>query len=362
VLALLIDARPTLDPQGWTAELPPMDLFGTLLFQVAGQQLSVAATRRTLGRIEMLFGGRLPSPAELLKVPQDSLRQAGLSWRKVATLRDLAERLSDGRLDPDILSNLPDDEVIAALTTIPGIGPWTAQGVLILALRREDAVLPGDLALRKAIQGAYELDHLPSQAEVLAIAEKWRPYRSVATSYLFSAVFDGPTRRRPPPAQVEGRTTYTKGRTSMSSDNEQLIRRAYQLAEDKDVDGFVAAFTEDGTFTDESIEVVYRGPDEIGKTVEIYATAFPDMHRELYQMYSTGDIVVVQLALQGTHLGPLGLPRGTIPPTGKKMNAPCCDVFELENGKIKRFDCYPEGSVVLTQLGVIGNLDAVLGH
>jgi DNA-3-methyladenine glycosylase II len=192
VLARLIDARPTFDPQGWMAELPEMDLFGALLFQVTGQQLSVAATRRTLGRIELLFGGRLPSPAELLSVPQDVLRQAGLSWRKVATLRELAEQLSDGRLDPDMLSNLPDDEVVAALTTIPGIGPWTAQGALILALRREDVVLPGDLALRKAIKRAYELDHLPDQAEVLAIAEKWRPYRSVATSYLFSAAFDEP--------------------------------------------------------------------------------------------------------------------------------------------------------------------------
>jgi DNA-3-methyladenine glycosylase II len=192
VLARLIDARPTFDPQGWMAELPAMDLFGALLFQVAGQQLSVAATRRTLGRIEMLFGGRLPSPAELLEVPPESLRQAGLSWRKVTTLRDLAEHFSDGRLDPDILNKLPDDDVIAALTAISGIGPWTAQGALILALGREDVVLPGDLALRKAVRRAYELDHLPSQAEVLAIAEKWRPYRSLATSYLFSAVFDGP--------------------------------------------------------------------------------------------------------------------------------------------------------------------------
>ncbi len=192
VLARLIDARPTFDPQGWMAELPPMDLFGALLFQVAGQQLSVAATRRILGRIEILFGGRLPSPAELLGVPPESLRQTGLSWRKVTTLRDLAEHLSDGRLDPNILSKLPDDEVIAGLTAIPGIGPWTVQGALILALRREDVVLPGDLALRKAVQRAYELDHLPAQAEVLAIAEKWRPYRSVATSYLFSAAFDGP--------------------------------------------------------------------------------------------------------------------------------------------------------------------------
>jgi DNA-3-methyladenine glycosylase II len=190
VLARLIDARPNFDPQGWMAELPAMDLFGTLLFQVTGQQLSVVATRRILARIETLFGGHLPSPAELLEVPPESLRQAGLSWRKVATLRDLAEHFLDGRLDPDTLSKLPDDEVIAALTTISGIGPWTAQGALILALGREDVVLPGDLALRKAIKRAYVLDHLPSQAEVLAIAEKWRPFRSVATGYLFSAAFD----------------------------------------------------------------------------------------------------------------------------------------------------------------------------
>jgi DNA-3-methyladenine glycosylase II len=192
VLARLIDARPTFDPQGWLAGLAPMDLFGALLFQVAGQQLSVASTRRTVGRIEMLFGGHLPSPAALLEVPPESLRQAGLSWRKVATLRDLAEHFSDRRLDPEILSRLPDDEVIEALTTIPGIGPWTAEGALILAFRRQDVVLPGDLALRKAVRRAYQLDHLPSQAEMLAIAEKWRPYRSVATSYLFSADFDGP--------------------------------------------------------------------------------------------------------------------------------------------------------------------------
>jgi ketosteroid isomerase-like protein len=148
----------------------------------------------------------------------------------------------------------------------------------------------------------------------------------------------------------------------MSEENEQTIRNAYKLAEDKNVPGFVDAFTPDGTFTDESIEVTYRGPNELGKTVEIYAAAFPDMHRELFRFYSTGDTVVVQLALQGTHLGPLALPRGVIPATGKRMNAPCCDVFELVNGKIKRFDCYPSGSVVLTQLGVLGNLDAVLVH
>jgi SnoaL-like polyketide cyclase len=96
----------------------------------------------------------------------------------------------------------------------------------------------------------------------------------------------------------------------------------------------------------------------LGQTVENYALAFPDMHRELCRFYSTGNIVVVQLALQGTHLGPLKMPGGMLKPTGKWMNAPCADVFELVHGKIKRFDCYPSGTVVLTQLGVLENLSA----
>jgi DNA-3-methyladenine glycosylase II len=88
------------------------------------------------------------------------------------------------------LSTLPDEELMTELTAIPGIGPWTVQGALLVALQREDVVLPGDLALRKAVQAAYGLDHLPSQQEVLNIAEKWRPHRSLATSYLFSAAFE----------------------------------------------------------------------------------------------------------------------------------------------------------------------------
>jgi ketosteroid isomerase-like protein len=148
----------------------------------------------------------------------------------------------------------------------------------------------------------------------------------------------------------------------MALDNEQIVRNAYQIAEVKDIAGWVAAFTDDGTFTDNSIGVTYRGPgsDGLSWPVKNMARAFSDMHRELHQVYLSGDIVVVQLLLQGTHDGPFSIPNGTLPPTGKRMDAPCCDVFELADGKIKRFDCYPEGSVILTQLGVIGNLGAAL--
>jgi hypothetical protein len=84
------------------------------------------------------------------------------------------------------------------------------------------------------------------------------------------------------------------------------------------------------------------------------------MHRELYDVYLDGDIVVVQLALQGTHDGPLSLPQGILPPTGNQMDAPCCDVFKLKDGRLQVFDCYPSGTVILSQLGVLGNLSEVL--
>ena len=133
--------------------------------------------------------------------------------------------------------------------------------------------------------------------------------------------------------------------------NEAAIRNAYQVAENKDVAGWIRCFTETGTFTDESIGVTYRG-EELGRTVEVYAAAFPDMHRELFRFFEAGDTVIVELALQGTHKGPLALPAGTVPATGKRMDAPCCDVFRLVDGKIQSFNCYPSGTIILAQLGV----------
>jgi hypothetical protein len=139
--------------------------------------------------------------------------------------------------------------------------------------------------------------------------------------------------------------------------NEEIIRNLYRVAEVKDVSGFVNLFTEDGYFYDVSAGQKYYGQD-IGKTVDIYALAFPDMHRELYSVYTSGDRVIVELSLNGTHKGPLELPAGTIPPTGKEIHAPCCDVFQLVNGKVKSFHCYTAATILLGQLGVLGNLGA----
>lgn len=189
VIAALIDTNPDYDPDAWLEELPEMDAFGVLIFQVIGQQLSVAATRTLLGRLLDRFGGHLPSPERLLAADPESIRGAGLSSRKVQTLRELAERFVDGRLKLDELERLSDEDVVARLTEVPGVGRWTAEGFLAIALHRDDVVLPGDLALRKAIQRAYGLDHLPGQAEVVAIAEAWRPYRSLAVNYLFASLY-----------------------------------------------------------------------------------------------------------------------------------------------------------------------------
>lgn len=190
VLARVIDAHPDFRPRAWLDELPRLDAFRTLIFQVVGQQLSVRATRTIVSRIEQRFGGQLPSPEELLAADPHVLREAGLSARKGATLRALAERFVDGRLSDEALAEMTDDEIETALTEVSGIGPWTAHGFLIVALDRPDVLLSGDLALRHAVQKLYGLDHLPSEAEMVEMAEHWRPYRSLAVAYLFASEFD----------------------------------------------------------------------------------------------------------------------------------------------------------------------------
>ena len=175
VLGRVIDAHPGFRPRAWMDELPPLDAFGTLIFQVVGQQLSVASTRAIVARIEELFGGRMPTPTELLATDPQVLRTAGLSARKGATIRALAERFVDGRLSDERLAGMDDDEVEAALTEVPGIGPWSAHGFLLVALDRPDVFLTGDIALRRAIQRLYGFDHVPTENELSDLSDRWRP-------------------------------------------------------------------------------------------------------------------------------------------------------------------------------------------
>ena len=186
VMARLIDAHPDFRPRAWLDELPPLDAFGTLVFQVLGQQLSVAATRRILSRLVENFGGRLPSPAELLAADSQVLRDSGMSARKGATLRAIAVRFVHGSLSDELLAGMSDDEVEAELTDVPGVGPWTAHGFLLIALDRPDVFLPGDVALRRAVERAYGFDYTPTANEMDQLAQRWRPYRSLGVAYLFA--------------------------------------------------------------------------------------------------------------------------------------------------------------------------------
>jgi DNA-3-methyladenine glycosylase II len=193
VLARLIDARPDFRPRAWMDELPPLDAFGTLVFQVAGQQLSVASTRAIIRHLEERFGDRMPSAKELLAADPQVLREAGFSGRKAQTLRALAERFVDGRLSDEALAGMTDEDVEATLTEVSGIGLWTARGFLLVALDRPDVFLSGDLALRRSIQRAYGFDDLPTDEEVAEVSDRWRPYRSLAVSYLFSSEYEDGT-------------------------------------------------------------------------------------------------------------------------------------------------------------------------
>jgi DNA-3-methyladenine glycosylase II len=183
-MATLVDAEPGLDPDGLLDGLPS-DLWGALVLQVIGQQLSREAAAAILARLEALHGGRLPTSAELLGTDAQTLRRIGLSRAKSMYLHDLAERLEDGRLDLERLQTLDDDAARTELTQVKGVGRFTADGVLMLALRRPDVWPAADLALRRAVERVWGLEAPASVAQVDALGERFRPWRTLAATYLY---------------------------------------------------------------------------------------------------------------------------------------------------------------------------------
>jgi DNA-3-methyladenine glycosylase II len=186
-MAELVDAEPGLDPDGLFDGLPS-DLWGALVLQVIGQQLSLAAAAAILTRLEALQGGQMPTPAELLATDAETLRGIGMSRAKAVYLHDLAARLEDGRLDLDRLSILDDNAARTALTEVKGVGRFTADGVLMLALRRPDVWPAADLALRRSVERTWGLDPPASVQQVDALGERFRPWRTLAAAYLYSSV------------------------------------------------------------------------------------------------------------------------------------------------------------------------------
>ena len=183
----LVSAQPVLDPDRLFDGLPS-DLWGALVLQVIGQQLSLAAAAAILTRLEALHGGRMPTPAALLATDAETLRGIGMSRAKGVYLHDLAARLEDGRLDLDRLSILDDDGARTALTEVKGVGRFTADGVLMLAQRRPDVWPAADLALRRSVERIWGLDPPASVAQVDALGERFRPWRTLAAAYLYSSI------------------------------------------------------------------------------------------------------------------------------------------------------------------------------
>jgi len=186
VMRSLIDANPNLNPDAWREAQPVKGIFQALLFQIVGQQISVSALHAIYGRLCAIFPGAKPDPETLAHINIEVLRNIGLSKRKAEYVIDLARRTARGELDN--LANLSHNEARDKLVALKGIGPWTADGALLIAFGLPDVLVSGDLVMRKAVQQAYGLTQLPTEKEVEAIGERWRPHRSLAAAYLFDSL------------------------------------------------------------------------------------------------------------------------------------------------------------------------------
>jgi DNA-3-methyladenine glycosylase II len=170
----------------------PDDAYGVLVRSITGQQLSTKAAATIYGRLTEMYGGRTPTPEEILDTDPDQLRAVGLSHAKAAYLRDLAEHIVDGELPVDELAQLPDATVAALLMAIKGLGRWTVDMFLMFHLGRPDILPVGDLGIRKAVQIQYGLKELPKPAEIEQIGEGWRPHRTLASLYLWESLDNRP--------------------------------------------------------------------------------------------------------------------------------------------------------------------------
>jgi DNA-3-methyladenine glycosylase II len=186
VMGRLIDQLEPVDLATWRARWS-LDRFGSLARAIVGQQIATGAASAIFGRLQALIADRDPAVA-IAAASDPELRAVGLSAAKAASLRDLAARTLDGRLDLEKVGDLTDDEAHDQLTAVRGIGDWTADLFLLGQLGRPDVLPAGDLGIRRAVQAAYYLDRVPDETEVRRLGEAWRPNRSLATAYLYSSL------------------------------------------------------------------------------------------------------------------------------------------------------------------------------
>jgi DNA-3-methyladenine glycosylase II len=173
------------------ADAQHTDPLQALLHAIVSQQLSTRAAATISSRFEALYGG-VPTPAQIAATSDEQLRAVGLSMQKIGYIRDLCRRIDDGSLPLAALDTMSDDEVVAALTEVKGIGRWTAEMFLMFRLHRPDVLPVGDLGIVKAVQKAYRLRKMPTPERLTRIGESWRPYRSIACWYLWASLKNKP--------------------------------------------------------------------------------------------------------------------------------------------------------------------------
>ena len=168
----------------YSADLDP---FQELLRSIVYQQLSGHAAASILNRVLGLFDSNFPTPAALLQTADDQLRSCGLSWSKIRAVKDLADKTSENLLPaPKDIAGMSSEELIKAFSTVRGIGPWTVE-MLLISMGRPDILPATDLGVRRGFSVAYETGELPTPKELLERGECWRPFRSVASWYLWQA-------------------------------------------------------------------------------------------------------------------------------------------------------------------------------
>jgi DNA-3-methyladenine glycosylase II len=188
VLAKVIEAHGTPDLN------PHNDHYGELVNSIVAQQLSSRAGNTIWQRVLDLFGGKMPTPAQLIAVDKEKIRACGVSYSKVAYMKDLAQHVIDKRLDLKHVSTMPNDQLIEQLIAIKGIGVWSAHMFMIFGLGRLDILPVGDLGVRKAAMKLYGLRQLPSPERLVKLSKQnsWPPYESIAAWYLWKSLDNAP--------------------------------------------------------------------------------------------------------------------------------------------------------------------------
>lgn len=161
------------------------DYYESIINSIISQQISWAAANAILKKFEALYGGKLPRPREFLATNQRKIRNAGVSPQKYSYIKDLCEKIEDGRVELKKFNSMADEDIIRELDDVKGIGRWTAEMFLMFSLGRTDVWPVDDLGIRKAVQRVYKMKKLPEPKSMLKMGEKWRPYRTVASLYLW---------------------------------------------------------------------------------------------------------------------------------------------------------------------------------